>query len=770
MKIKLKIQQKIQLFVISSSIIIYIIAVGYISYKARKMAYNDAIKITNNQVQESAKDIKARLDAQFSAVVAISNAFKVYKNFEKDEWQHLIHKMYAHIFKNNPDIYALWDSWELSAIDSTWDKPYGRISHSFRRDNGIIKDNVELRSLDGDSELYAETKSKLEPHINEPYFDVLTGDKKVSLLMTSLNAPIVENGKYVAVVSFDITLVQLQEIIENIKPYKGSYAFLISNKGAIAGHPNKDLFNQPIFEVFPEDEKREHISQKIREGKHFSYTTRDEDGVKQYVTYAPIHVLKTNTPWSIAISVPEHVVMQEANKNFRISVLVGIIGILLMSLVILIISKNITNPITQITELLKKLSVGHLDEKMRIKLDTGDEIEEMANALNKSIDGLNKKADFANQIGNGNLNHDFDLLSDEDILGKSLIDMRNSLVKAEEEDKKRKKEDEKRRWANEGLAKFGDILRQNNDNIENLATEIIMSLVNYLNANQGGLFILNDNDKDNIHFELLSAYAYDRRKYLQKHIEPGEGLIGTCAIEKKTIFMTDIPQDYIEITSGLGGANPSCLLIVPLKLEEEVLGVLEIASFNVFEKHEIEFVEKLAESIASTLSAVRINIKTSELLEKSQQQAEEMAAQEEEMRQNMEELQATQEESSRKSAEMEGLIEALNTSSYVIEYDLDGYIQNVNDNYLNLVGLTKEEVIGTHHSTNMEFSEKQKAEYDKFWKDLRAGKVKKETTKVKVNNKELVFAETYTPIRNAEGEVYKILKISNNITDFQENK
>jgi methyl-accepting chemotaxis protein len=136
----------------------------------------------------------------------------------------------------------------------------------------------------------------------------------------------------------------------------------------------------------------------------------------------------------------------------------------------------------------------------------------------------------------------------------------------------------------------------------------------------------------------------------------------------------------------------------------------------------------------------------------------------------MEELQATQEESSRKSAEMEGLIEALNTSSYVIEYDLDGYIQNVNDNYLNLMGLSKDEVLGTHHSLNMEFSEKQKAEYDKFWKDLRTGNVKKETTKVKVNNKELVFAETYTPIRNAEGEVFKILKISNNITDFKEQK
>jgi len=770
MKIKLKIQQKIQLFIITSSIVIYLVAVGYISYNARTMAYNDAIKLTDSQVEKSANNIKAQFDAQLSAVMAINNVFKVYKDFEKDEWQDLIHKIYQHLIKNNPDIYAVWDSWELSAIDTTWDKPYGRISHSLWRENGIIKENVELRSLDGDSELYAETKSKLTPHINEPYFDVLTEGKEKALLMTSLNAPLVENGEYIGVVSYDITLEQIQEIIEKIKPYPGSYAFIISTKGAIAGHPDEELLNRNIKDVFPELEKKEDLSKKIADGKYFSYTTKNENGSERYVSYAPIQIKNTDAPWSIAISVPENVIMQEANKNFRISILVGIVGILLMSLVILIISKNITNPITQITELLKKLSIGHLDEKMRIKLDTGDEIEEMANALNKSIDGLNKKADFANQIGNGNLNHGFELLSDEDILGKSLIDMRNSLVRAEEEEKKRKADDEKRRWANEGLAKFGDILRQNNDNIENLATEIIMNLVNYLNANQGGLFILNDNDKDNIHFELLSAYAYDRRKYLNRNIEPGEGLIGTCAIEKKTIFMTDIPEDYIEITSGLGGANPSSLLIVPLKLEEEILGVLEIASFNVFEKHEIEFIEKLAESIASTLSAVRINIKTSELLEKSQQQAEEMAAQEEEMRQNMEELQATQEESSRKSAEMEGLIEALNTSSYVIEYDLDGYIQNVNDNYLNLVGLSKDEVIGSHHSLNMEFTEKQKAEYDKFWKDLRTGNVKKETTKVNVNNKELVFAETYTPIRNAEGEVYKILKISNNITDFQEQR
>ena len=766
MKLKLKIQQKIQLFIIAASLIIYIAAVGYISFKARKMAYQDATKVTDRYVHESAKDVKARLDADLSIVKTLADAFHTYKYLPQEQWQDLFSKMYNEVFKSNPHIYSIWDSWELNAIDPEWDQPTGRFVIIYWRENEVIKHNNEFRSLDGDPELYAAIKKKTVPSIWEPYEDVFTENKADKFLMTSLNAPIVENGKYIGIVAVDITLDRFQELIEEIKPFEGSYAFLVSNGGVISGHPNKELLNKNIEEIFPEDNSKHNIAANIRQGEPLNYISENEEGVQHYITYAPIYVGDTNTPWSIAISVPVDTIMAEANKNFRVSLIVGIIGILIMAFVIAIIGKNITDPLTKITQLLKNLARGHIDEKMKIKIETGDEIEEMTNALNQSIEGLNKKVDFANHIGQGELDQSFELLSDEDVLGKSLIEMRNSLVKADQEEEKRKIEDEKRRWANEGLALFADILRQNNDNLENLATEIIMNLVNYLKANQGGLFILNDEDKENVYFELLSAFAYDRRKYMKKHLQIGEGLIGTCAIEKKTVFMTDVPQDYMEITSGLGGANPSSLLIVPLKIEEEVLGVLEIASFNVFEKHEVEFVEKLAESIASTLSSVRINIRTSELLERSQQQAEEMAAQEEEMRQNMEELQATQEESSRKGAEMEGLVEALNTSSYVVEYDLDGKIQDVNENYLSLVGLSKNEVIGTHHSANMEFTEKQKAEYEKFWRELRAGKVQKETTKVKIGTKELIFAETYTPIRNADGDVYKILKISNNITDY----
>ncbi|NJO68436.1 MAG: GAF domain-containing protein, partial [Bacteroidetes bacterium] len=90
----------------------------------------------------------------------------------------------------------------------------------------------------------------------------------------------------------------------------------------------------------------------------------------------------------------------------------------------------------------------------------------------------------------------------------------------------------------------------------------------YLNANQGGVFSYIDDIPGDEHLELVSAIAFDRKKYINKRVEIGEGLVGTCAQERLTIFMTDIPEDYITITSGLGDAIPRSLLIVPLKTDE----------------------------------------------------------------------------------------------------------------------------------------------------------------------------------------------------------
>ncbi|MEP2773919.1 MAG: PAS domain-containing protein [Fulvivirga sp.] len=305
---------------------------------------------------------------------------------------------------------------------------------------------------------------------------------------------------------------------------------------------------------------------------------------------------------------------------------------------------------------------------------------------------MDTNINFANSISHGNLNAEYAAES-ADKLGESLMNMRDSLVEASDREAKEK-------FVNVGLASIGEILRNNNDNLTELCDQVIGKLVNYMNANQGGIFIIHKNENtDEQYLELKACRAYERKKFLEKRIEIGQGLVGQAAIERQTIHMKEFPEDYINITSGLGLANPNSLIIVPLKSNEEIVGVIEMASFEDFSETDVEFLEKVGESIASTVISAQTNQQTKELLEQSKQMTEEMQAQEEEMRQNMEEMQATQEEmgrSQRELAEKEANLNALinNTSDSIITIDKDYKVIVMNDVVKNRYKGTQYEGLG----------------------------------------------------------------------------
>ncbi|MCK5028969.1 MAG: GAF domain-containing protein [Bacteroidales bacterium] len=768
MKIKMTLKTKMLVYILTTAFIVYALALGYIALKISNISLTNAKDLANTYAREYANYTKADLSTDMNMTRALANVAMGYKNLPQDKMEDILNEMIFHLIEENPNFLSTWFNWELSAIWSDWDKPHGRQRLTYYRMEGEILYKTELvDTAPGFTKgAYYDMLEKKEEYVMDPYyFTYKEGEEAV--LETSVAVPIVVDGVSVGVAGFDLLLQRFQDIIENIHPIEDSYAFLISNNGQFVAHNNEELVGQFVQDQEGEDED---ILQKIQNGEEFLYNVKNEDGREFWVSYAPVYIGNSPTPWSFGFAVPVDVIMKEEKAALRSSIFWGAIGLLFTAFIIWLIAHNISRPISKTTNVLSDLAKGDIDESKKVTIKTKDEIGEMGNSVNTLIDGLNKTAEFAQEIGKGNLEKEFDLLSDKDVLGNSLLEMRKSLKIANKQETERKLEDQKQNWTTQGLAKFGEILRQNNDDMQDFSYHIISNLVKYIDANQGGIFMVNDDDKNDVFVELLAFYAYERRKYMEKRIEVGVGLIGRCVQEQKTIYMTELPEEYINVTSGLGQSVPNALLIVPLKVNDEIFGVVELAGFNEFEDHVVKFVEEVGESIASTISTTKINIRTTQLLEQSQQQSEEMAAQEEEMRQNMEELQATQEEAGRRSTEMQGLVNALNTANLVVEYDLNGNIIEVNDNYIQIVGTTKDQLIGTHHTDNMQLTKTQKKEIDQFWIDLRNGIAKKETDHVEFSGKEYVFVATYTPILNEEGKPVKVLKIATDITEYNKAK
>lgn len=440
----------------------------------------------------------------------------------------------------------------------------------------------------------------------------------------------------------------------------------------------------------------------------------------------------------------------------------AIIGLLLMGWLIVsfltwrFFRKDIARPIQRILVTSQQIADGKLTHPTHYR--AAGELGKTAIAIDAIIEHQLLLSNFAEQIGEGNFNVDFSKVREGDKLGMALLGMRDKLLKVSLEDKKRN-------WSIEGLAKFAEILRSEHHNVLALSDTIIVNLVKYMNANQGAIFLVYDEDKENVYAEAIAVYAWERKRYLKKRVPYGEGLVGQVIREGDTIYMTDIPSDYVNITSGLGKANPKSLLIVPLKINEEIHGVVELASFVEYGRFEIEFVEKMAESIASALASVKVNEKTKQLLNDSQMMNEQMRAQEEEMRQNMEELSATQEEMQRKEVELMGIFKSVDNTFASIEFDMRGNILTVNDNFCKVMGYSLNEIKGKHHRIFVDQAYANSDAYRDFWRSLNEGYfVYNDFQRLNKFGRIVWLTASYTPVMNKEGIPYKVIKLAQDIT------
>ena len=261
--------------------------------------------------------------------------------------------------------------------------------------------------------------------------------------------------------------------------------------------------------------------------------------------------------------------------------------------------------------------------------DLTDNVNQLAANLTTQVRAI---AEVATAVTKGDLTRSIQVEAEgevaalKDNINEMIRNLRDTTQKNTEQD-----------WLKTNLAKFTRMLQGEKDLMT--VAKLILSELAPVVAAQHGCFYLMDLSEGAPLLKLLNAYAYKKRKTLSSQFEPGEGLVGQCALEKQSILLTELPDDYVRINSGLGEAPPRNIVVLPVLFEGEVKAVIELASLNQFKDIHLNFLEQLAEGIGIVLNTLSASMRTEELLKQSQSLTEELQSQQEELRETNARLQ-----------------------------------------------------------------------------------------------------------------------------------
>lgn len=422
------------LFILGLTVIIYLVTLGYISYNLRNNAITEAEKLANSYAFQKANEIKSIIDEDLAVARIMAETVEEY-TLMPDEQRNSLRKTFLDkVLLLYPKYDATWMSWQLEFIDPDWNQSYGRERFNSYMEGNEVKSSVELAELDGSkaSAIYEQFKAddSIIELLSEPYWYLdydYSSESRDSLLGISPTVRIEVDGKFAGVVGTDMSVGDFQGISE-VDFYENAYALLVSNGGVITAHKDAGLFNQSMDSLSIIKESPLDVREYMSTGNAFSFRAFDEsvnDNV--YVSFASIPIGRTNDKWWAVFVVPVSEITATFNATLRYTILIGLIGLVILTYIVWKMASRITDSLDESSNLLKNLAKGVLDNSLMIKKISKDELGEIAKSVNILLEELRKKAEFSRQVGEGNLNADFEISGENDVLGASLIMMRNNL-------------------------------------------------------------------------------------------------------------------------------------------------------------------------------------------------------------------------------------------------------------------------------------------------------------------------------------------------------
>jgi PAS domain S-box-containing protein len=612
--------------------------------------------------------------------------------------------------------------------------------------NAMPEDYLDLINLSD----YSEIRKNLKLYIGNP---ILMQTKGRNELVIPTAEPIVEGDRFYGIFETVCRIDFLKTEIDNSEiPYENAQIFLISDNGTILYSRNR-----PFLAGININDYKGTESVLVQDMQNETKLTTDNFTG----SHRAIQFENSSRTWNLYVFIPNYSLTGKQSLIFNISVFISILLIVAALIISYYFIDKYFLPLGKLIISAKKIENGDIVPLPEI--NENDEFSAINNSFRKIIENLNEKAVIAKAIAAGDFTKITVEKSENDLLAKAINQISKNFSELNLINEKQRLEAQEQLWIRKGRFEIANAQR-NSDNVQNLADNIIQSVVKYVDAALGALYFFEDDGSDFPYIQLASAFAFDNSKHLEKEFYPGEGLVGTCALERKKIILRNIPKDYVKIASGMGNTAPEFLMILPVFFEEQITAFIEIGFYKEPENYKIDFIEQLTESIGSWISTTKVNEQTNYLLEQSRTHAQELSAKETELGKRIDELRKIQEERAQDEADRESLLNAVNHTIMTIEYTIDGIFLTANDTYLNAMGYKLEDLKGYNV---LDLVKDQREELESVIRDVRKGKYIERLMKRYTGKGEPKWLfSTYTPYYNVKGEITKIIYFAFDVSEM----
>lgn len=379
------IRQKLALLVGIGMVVLAGILITYSSVENRQRSLEDAENIAAEAARNYAGKVKAELETGLSEARALAHSFSAVKATDTmNLTRHEVNSMLESFIRKNEDFLGVYTGWEPNAFDGADEQFANKSGHDetgrfipywVRGSNGqITMEPLKDYQKKGAGNYYQLPKQKKHEVILDPFYYTIGNDE---VLLVSLVVPVMENGRFYGITGIDYSVDFLQDMVEEHNLYQGNAELaIVSNKGRyVANSENKDLLGENIGKVY--DNESEQL-QNLQSGNQ--NIMAHEGKLKVFV---PIELGNTGTPWQVRVSVPNSLIVSEANQLMRNQIIIGGLLTILGVIILIYFVGRLVSPLKELQRVAQKVSEGELNVEADIKQN--DEIGALGEAIDKMV-------------------------------------------------------------------------------------------------------------------------------------------------------------------------------------------------------------------------------------------------------------------------------------------------------------------------------------------------------------------------------------------------